>query len=71
MKPYVKTALVIVSAHMVRWMSEHFYYKNCCGFVNSVFAWGSPTCRALRWTSESASAKIISIFFGLSKLFNL
>jgi hypothetical protein len=71
MNSYVKSALVVVSVHMVRWVSEYFYYVNCCGFVNSVFAWGSPTCRALRWVSESASTKIVGVFYGVSKIFNI
>jgi hypothetical protein len=70
MNSYVKTVLVIVSAHLVRCLSEYYYYVNCAGVVNSVFAWGSPTCRGLRWASESASVKIVNLVYGFSKIFN-
>lgn len=59
MKAYVKAVLVVVGAHLVRCVSEHYYYVNCSGVLNSVFSWGSPTCRGLRWASDTSSFRII------------
>ena len=59
MKPYVKAGLVIVGAHLVRCASDYYYYSYCTGILNSMFSWGSPTCRGLRWISDSSSYGII------------
>ena len=61
MNLYLKMGLAVVGSHLVRWASEHYYHQNCCGIVNSVFAWGSPTCRGLRWVSDSATGNILSV----------
>jgi hypothetical protein len=61
MKLYLKMGLVVLGSHLVRWASEHYYHQNCCGIVNSVFAWGSPACRGLRWVSDSATGNILSV----------
>jgi hypothetical protein len=59
MKPYVKAALIITGAHLVRCVSDYYYYFYCAGLFNSMFSWGSPTCRGLRWVSDTTSFGII------------
>lgn len=61
MRLYLKAAIVVVGSHFIRWGSEYMYYKQCGGFFSSMFSWGSPTCRGLRWVSETSSGNIFRI----------
>jgi hypothetical protein len=61
MKIYIKMGLVVIGSHLMRWVSEYYYHKHCCGIMNSVFSWGSPTCRGLRWLSDSATGNILGV----------
>lgn len=61
MNLYLKVAAVVVGSHLLRWGSEYMYYTQCGGFFNSIFAWGSPTCRGLKWVSESATMNILDV----------
>lgn len=64
MRIYLKAAIILVGSHVVRWVSEYLYYRQCGGFFSSMFAYGSPTCRGLRWTADTATGNI----FGVARL---
>ena len=69
MKPYLKAGGIIVGAHLVRWVCEHIYYTECTGLLNSVFAWGSPMCRGLRWVTDTSADRIFKSVQGLVAIF--
>jgi hypothetical protein len=69
MKPYLKAGGVIVGAHLVRSICEHIYYKQCTGLLISVFAWGSPMCKGLRWVTDTSTDKIFRAVQGLVAVF--
>ena len=58
---YKKTAAVLLGSHLVRVASEYMYYHKCSGFFNSIFAFGSPTCKGLRWISDSVMTNVLCI----------
>jgi len=51
----VKIILYIIGLHIVRVMAEIVYYRRCSGFIRSIFASGSSTCRGLKFISEMSS----------------
>jgi len=58
MNRYLKAAGIVLGSHLVRTLAEYMYYMKCGGFVNSIFSYGSPTCRGLRWVAETSMANI-------------
>ena len=58
MKRYLKIVGVIVGSHLIRAAAEYMYYWKCGGLVNSIFSYGSPTCRGLRWVADTSMANI-------------
>lgn len=50
----------IIGAHIIRCFSEYMYFKQCAGLWTSLFSWNSPTCRGLRWVSDSVTATAVS-----------
>lgn len=63
---YIKAFLIIAGSHVVRWGAEYVYYTQCAGFWSSIFAWNSPTCRGLRWVSDSVGMNALSVITGYS-----
>ena len=61
MHKYVTLIGLVVCSHVVRCVSEYAYYTHCAGFWNSIFTWNSPTCRGLRWASDSVMMNVVSI----------
>jgi hypothetical protein len=61
MHPSIKVALIVAMSHATRFAAEWAYWHNCAGFVTSVFASGSQTCKALRYVSESSTTNIMTI----------
>jgi len=63
---WFKVLSVIVGSHVVRCMSEYIYFTQCAGFWNSIFSWNSPTCRGLRWVSDSVMTNAVGLIGGYS-----
>jgi len=61
---WLKVFSVIVGSHVVRCMSEYMYFTQCAGFWNSIFSWNSPTCRGLRWVSDSVMTNAVGLIGG-------
>lgn len=61
MNIYTKTIGVIVASHIVRCVAEYAYFTQCAGLWTSIFAWNSPTCRGLRWVSDSVMTNVVTI----------
>jgi hypothetical protein len=61
---WLKALSVIVGSHVVRCMSEYMYYTQCAGFWTSIFTWNSPTCRGLRWVSDSVMTNVVTLIGG-------
>lgn len=64
MNLYVKAAGFLIGSHVVRWAAEYAYFTQCAGFLNSIFAWGSPTCKGLRWVADSVTTNIVTAMGG-------
>jgi len=56
----MRLACMISLAHVMRYVSEWCYWNYCGGFIQSIFASGSFTCRGLRWASETANAQMVT-----------
>jgi hypothetical protein len=63
---WLKVLSILVGSHAVRCMSEYVYYTQCAGLWTSIFSWNSPTCRGLRWVSDSAMTNVVSLIGGYS-----
>jgi hypothetical protein len=61
MHPGARIAAFILASHALRYASEWVYWHNCAGFMSSVFASGSQSCKALRYVSELSSANILTV----------
>jgi hypothetical protein len=61
MNLYIKALIIVFGSHFVRWAAEFTYFTQCAGFWSSIFAWNSPTCRGLRWVSDSVMTNVVSI----------
>jgi hypothetical protein len=57
---YTKTLVFLIGSHVVRWAAEYAYFTQCAGFWTSIFAWGSPTCKGLRWLADSVTTNIVT-----------
>lgn len=66
MNIYAKGLTIIIGSHCVRWMTEYAYFTRCAGFWSSIFSWNSPTCRGLRWISDSVAANVVSTVGGFT-----
>jgi hypothetical protein len=64
MNLYVKALVIITSSHIMRCVAEYAYFTQCAGFWSSIFSWNSPTCRGLRWVSDSVMTNVVSIIGG-------
>ncbi len=64
MNLYAKALTVIVGSHVVRWAAEYAYFTQCAGFWTSIFSWNSPTCRGLRWVSDSVMTNVVTLVGG-------
>ena len=58
---YYKALFIIIGSHVARCVADWTYFNQCTGLIRSVFAWNSPTCRGLRWVSDSAMTNVVSI----------
>jgi hypothetical protein len=56
---------LIVGTHILHVASNYLYWIRCGGFMNSIFSHGSPTCKGLRWVSDTTAINIINIFHNL------
>jgi len=61
---WLKVLSVIIGSHVVRCMSEYMYYTQCAGLWTSIFSWNSPTCRGLRWVSDSVMTNAVGLIGG-------
>lgn len=61
---YLKALVFIGSSHIVRWAAEYAYFTQCAGLFNSIFSWGSPTCRGLRWLADSVTTNVVTTVGG-------
>jgi lipopolysaccharide biosynthesis regulator YciM len=66
MNASVKLVALLVGSHVVRYVAEYMYFTQCAGFWNSIFSWNSPTCRGLRWVSDSAMTNVVTLVGGYS-----
>lgn len=64
MNLYLKALGIIIGSHVARWAAEYAYFTQCAGFWTSIFSWNSPTCRGLRWVSDSVMTNVVSIIGG-------
>jgi len=64
MNSFIKIASILVGSHVVRCMAEYMYFTQCAGVWTSIFSWNSPTCRGLRWVSDSAMTNVVSLVGG-------
>ena len=60
----LKLVALLVGSHIVRYMAEYMYFTQCAGFWSSIFSWNSPTCRGLRWVSDSAMTNAVGLIGG-------
>lgn len=56
----MKTILFLMGSHIMRWTAEYTYFTQCAGFINSIFSWGSPTCKGLRWFADSIATNVVT-----------
>lgn len=57
-KYIAKISVLIVGTHILHVASNYLYWTKCGGFVNSIFAYNSPTCKGLRWVSDMSATNI-------------
>lgn len=62
----LRLVALLVGSHVVRYMAEYMYFTQCAGFWNSIFSWNSPTCRGLRWVSDSVTTNAVGLIGGYS-----
>ena len=60
----VKALIFLAGSHITRWAAEYAYFTQCAGFWTSIFAWGSPTCKGLRWAADSVTTNIVTAIGG-------
>lgn len=60
----LKLVALLVGSHVVRYVAEYMYFTQCAGFWNSIFSWNSPTCRSLRWVSDSVMTNVVTLVGG-------
>jgi len=61
---HLKVLGIIVGSHIVRYMAEYMYFTQCAGFWTSIFTWNSPTCKGLRWVSDSVMTNVVTMIGG-------
>jgi len=61
---HLKVLGIIVGSHVVRYMAEYMYFTQCAGFWTSIFTWNSPTCKGLRWVSDSVMTNVVTMIGG-------
>jgi len=61
---WLKVLSILVGSHVVRCASEYMYYTQCAGLWTSIFSWNSPTCRGLRWVSDSVMTNAVGLIGG-------
>ena len=59
-----KALSVVAASHLVRCAAEYVYFTQCAGLWTSIFSWNSPTCRGLRWMSDSVMANVVAMIGG-------
>jgi len=64
MNIYAKALGILIGSHVVRWVAEYTYFTQCAGFWTSIFSWNSPTCRGLRWVSDSVMTNVVTMIGG-------
>jgi hypothetical protein len=62
--PALKILYVLIGSHVVRCIAEYMYFTQCAGFWTSIFSWNSPTCRGLRWVSDSVMTNVVTLVGG-------
>jgi len=61
---HLKVLGIIVGSHVVRYMAEYMYFTQCAGLWTSIFTWNSPTCKGLRWVSDSVMTNVVTMIGG-------